>query len=378
MVVARWSRRTPGWAVFCTIAGALLMIVSGGLVVAGESLLARYDLRQQDLFREAGERYGEDIEGPLNILLAGLDTVPGRSRDPGRADSIMIIHVPAELDRAYLISLPRDLLVEIPPLPEVGYIGAVDKLNAAMFIGSQQVGDEQLPNLQRGFSLLAQTVGDLTGIRHWDAGVVLDFEGFANVVDAVGGVTVELDERIASRHRQPDGTHRQLVPGGGDYSGPQMRYEPGVPPCAGSEGQEGPFTCRLNGWQALDVARQRYSLPDGDFGRQHNQQRLLKAIMDQSLSRDLVTDPVAMDRLVRSAGDSLLFDGRGNRAVDFAFALRGIRPDALTMLGLPSHTLGTIDDYQGEQLGEAGQELFAALRAGELDTFLATRPEVVR
>lgn len=374
--MARVVGRAPGWAVFCTIAGALLMMVSGGLVVSGEWLLARYDVQQQDLF--GGDDYGEDIEGPLNILLAGLDTRPGSADEAGRADSIMIVHVPAGLDRGYLISLPRDLLVQIPPLPEISYPGGQDRLNAAMFIGSQQVGDEQMPNLRRGFSLLARTVGNLTGIQRWDAGAVLDFDGFAAVVDALGGVTLELDERVESRHRQPDGTHRTLVPGGGDYYGPQMVYSPGVPPCGPQETPDGPFTCELNGWQALDVARQRYSLSDGDFGRQGNQQRLLRAIVGQAFSRDTMTNPVALDRLVRAAGDSLVFDGRGHRAIDYAFALRGVRPGELTMVGLPSTNVGSGSNYQGEQLDPTAPGLFRALRAGGLDSYLAAHPDLVR
>lgn len=355
------SRATPVWAVLCTVLGAVLVVASGGLVVASEWVLARYDLAQRDLFDQE-ERYGGDVEGPLNILVAGLDTRPSRPEEPPRADSIMLIHVDEELRHGYLISLPRDLLVEIPPLPRTGFAGGNDRLNAAMAYGSQPVGDGDLPDLERGFAHLARTVAQLTGVPQWDAGLVIDFEGFVDVIDALGGVTMELDERIVSEHRQPNGEHRPLNPDGQGYYGPQAVYEAGVH--------------HLEGWQALDIARQRYGVEGGDFGRQANQQELLMAMADRAFSRDVVTNPVALDRVVRAAGDSLMFDGRGNRAVDFAFALRGLRPEALTPVRLPTTTAGAAGDYQGEQLDPSAEALFSALRAGRLADYLAANPDL--
>ena len=202
------------WALLCTVLGAVLMLGSGTLVVAAEFLqnrLARA-IPEGNLF--GGDRSDGDIEGPLNILLAGLDTRPSRPHEPPRADSVLIVHVPADLDHAYLISLPRDALVEIPPFPETGYGGGTDRLNAAMLYGARQLPGEELPDLERGFRLLAETVSQLTGITRFDAGGVIKFEGFVGIVDALGGITVELEEEIYSEHRQPDGRHRPLNPNG--------------------------------------------------------------------------------------------------------------------------------------------------------------------
>jgi polyisoprenyl-teichoic acid--peptidoglycan teichoic acid transferase len=352
--------RRSSWAVVFAAVGAALVLLSGGLWVAGQWLLARYDVAQQDLFGEPG--YGENIEGPLNILLVGIDTRPGRPEEPARADAIMVVHLDETLRRGYLLSLPRDLLVDIPPFPRTGFAGGHDRLNAAMAYGSRQVGGEDLPDLGRGFSLLARTVSDLTGITRWDAGAVIDFEGFAGVVDALGGVTVKLEERIASEHRQPDGTHRPLRPDGDGYSGPQAVYEPGVH--------------HLRGWQALDIARQRYQVEGGDFGRQRNQQLLLKAIMERALQRDVVTDPVRLDRVLREAGDSVVFDGRGHQPVDFAFALRELRGGSLWTLGVPTAAVGGPDGYQGERLEPVGQGLLEALGREQLARFLDAHPEL--
>jgi LCP family protein required for cell wall assembly len=358
-------RRPPIWAVLTTIVGALLMVVSGGALVAAEVLQARYALEQGDLFdpdEAEAERYGEDIKGPVNILLAGLDTRPSRPDETPRADAVVIVHVPAGMNRAYFVSLPRDALVDIPPFEPTGYQGGRDRLNAAMAEGAAPVPGEERPDVTRGFQLLARTVSGLVGIDFFDAGAVLRFEGFVGIVDALGGITVNLDEEIISRHRQPDGTHREV--GCGSYCGPQARY-----PAGRNE---------LEGWQALDVVRQRYGVTDGDYGRQRNQQKILKAIMDKASSRDVVTDPVALDRVLRAAGDAMVFDGRGREPIDFAFALRHIRSGSVTTITLPgSGVIGAGNDYQGEELQPAAYDILAALREDRLDEYVAGHPEVV-
>jgi anionic cell wall polymer biosynthesis LytR-Cps2A-Psr (LCP) family protein len=376
---SRTARRPPAWAVLCTVFGALLMLGSGGVLVATEVVLSQVSgaIQEGDLFGEGEtETYGEDIVGPLNILLAGLDTRPSRPDETPRADAIMIVHINRNLDRGYLISLPRDLIVDIPPEPTTGYPGGQDRLNAAMFHGANPVAGEEGPNVERGFALLARTIAELTGIERFDAGVVLRFEGFREIVDAMGGVTVELTERIVSEHRQPDGTHRPV--GCGSYCGPQMVYEPGAPPCGeANEARDGAFRCELSGWQALDVVRQRKSLDEGDYGRQENQQRVLRAMMDQAFSRDMVTNPVALRELLQAIGDSMIFDGRGHEVVDFAFALRSLRSSSVVMVGLPAAGVGTGSAYQGEQLRPEAFGLFEAMQRDQLDQFLLEHTDFV-
>lgn len=361
------TRRTPRWAVLCAVIGGLLAATSGAVVVAAELALNRFSssIQEGNLFSQDDdeEQFGEDIIGPLNILLVGVDTRPSRPHEPPLADSIMIIHVPAGMDRGYLVSLPRDTLVEIPAFQEIGYQGGQGRINSAMSIGAIQQSGEELPDLERGFRLLAQTISQLTGIDRFDAGAVIKFEGFVEVVDALGGVTVELDEEIYSRHRMPDGRHRPLNPHGEGYLGEQAYYAPGVH--------------QLEGWQALDIARQRYGVDGSDYGRQQNQQLILRAMLDKAFSRDIVTNPVAVDRVIRAAGDALVFDGRGHEPIDFAFALRDLRPSRLVSLSLPAGAVGTGNAYQGEQLQPEALELFAALRGEQLDQFLLEHQDMI-
>jgi polyisoprenyl-teichoic acid--peptidoglycan teichoic acid transferase len=375
------SRRSPLWAKLLVITGAVLLLTSGTAIAGVNYALDRIDdtVKQRDLFRDLnadGEQPPSDLTGPLTFLLVGLDTRPSRPHEVPLADAIIIVHVPEALDHGYMISLPRDTRVDIPPYEPTGYFGGNDRINAAMSYGARQQPGEELPNIERGFELLSRTVSDLTGLR-FDAGAVINFTGFTDVVDALKGVTVGLDETVTSRHRQPDGRHRPLDPGGNGFFGPQMVYEPGSPPC-GPERSDGTFTCELNGWQALDIARQRYGVEGSDYGRQQHQQLIVRAMANKALSRDIATNPVAIDDVLRAAEGSLLFDGRGRGPVDFAFALRDLRPSDLVTIRLAADNLGTGNAYRGEQLRPESYELFEALRLGALEQFLLAHPEFVQ
>ncbi|AEB47220.1 MULTISPECIES: LCP family protein [Micromonospora] len=303
---------------------------------------------------------GADITGPLNLLLVGIDTrvsVPGW--EP-HADAVLILHVPAGLSRAYLFSLPRDLVVDIPAFEPAGYRGGRTKLTNAMSYGSRVPDRPKQPDPAQGYELLSQVVSDYTGLRI-DAGAVLTFGGFDELVDSLGGVDIHVDQRVVSRHRQPDGKHRSPGPGVGGYVGPQMVYEPG--------------DRHLNGWQALDYARQRY-LPGGDYTRQRHQQQLIRSLVGKILDTDLARQPERVEQVVAALGDMLVYVG-GRRIVEFAYALGGLSPDALTLVTLPGAAVGRGNAYRGEELTQTGRRFITELRAGKVDEFLAEHPKLV-
>ncbi|MEU0153210.1 LCP family protein [Micromonospora fulviviridis] len=358
-------RGVPRWARVCTILGVVMMVLSGSVLVGYHVLVARYEgaVGKGDLFGDqaAGAKAKKsDIKGPLNILLVGID--PRNPRTRPLADSIMILHVPAGMDRGYLFSLPRDLRVEIPDFPKADYSGGTDRLNAAMSHGSAVAG--QNPSAAQGFELLAKTVQQVTGIERFDAGAIINFTGFKKIVDAMGGVDMYIERDVRSEHLQPDGTPRQLKPGGGSYLGPQAVYKKG--------------NAHLEGWQALDYVRQRYprnGVPDADYGRQRHQQQFVKAMVSQAFSADVVANPVKLDRVLRAAGQSLVFNGRGNSVVDFALALKDIRADSIETIKLPGGPVESSRGYQGEQLLPPAEDFFAALRNEQVDAFLLEHPD---
>jgi polyisoprenyl-teichoic acid--peptidoglycan teichoic acid transferase len=370
--VIRESERSglPRWARFCLVFGMLLILLSGGVVIATKVLVARYEgaVGSADLFGDqaaGAPQRRSNIKGPLNILLVGIDPRASQVNEPPRSDTIMIVHVSAQLDSAYVFSIPRDLIVHIPAFPKADFRGSTEKINAAMAYGSMVPGQAK-PDPARGFELLSLTVSQYTGIARFDAGAIIDFGGFEKIVDAMGGVDMYIDHDVKSEHRQPDGRHRPGNPDGEGYVGPQATYKKGP--------------AHLSGWQALDYARQRYprnGVPDADYGRQRHQQQFLKAMVNEAFSADVVTNPVKLDSVLRAAGQSLIFNGRGNSVADFAFALRNLRSSSLTLIKLPGEGVGTGNKYKGERFEPVVTEFFAAFSAGTVDDFLAAHPELI-
>ncbi len=303
---------------------------------------------------------GADITGPLNVLLIGVDT---RVSDPSwepHADTIMLLHVDEDLDSGYLYSLPRDLRVDVPAFPKAGFAGGRYKITEAMSRGSRVPGSTR-PDPEQGYELLRTTVERYTGIDSFDAGAVLTFAGLSRLTDALGGVTLRIDQKVVSQHRRPDGTMRTLRPGGGGYVGPQATYLPG--------------TRTLKGWQALDYARQRYTA-GGDYTRQRHQRQLVKALLTEVADAGLATDPAGVQRVLSALGDTLVYSG-GRSPVEYAYAMRGLRPERLTLVGLPGGSVTSGGRYVGEELQPLGRDFLKAVAADRPAEFLAGHPELV-
>jgi anionic cell wall polymer biosynthesis LytR-Cps2A-Psr (LCP) family protein len=305
---------------------------------------------------------GSDIDGPLNVLLVGIDTRVTIPDWQPHSDAVLLLHLPAGLDKGYLFSLPRDLVVDVPADRASGFGGGRMKLTESMSRGSRVPGNKRA-DVKQGLNLLTRTVVQYTGIKTFDASAVLTFSGLSRLTDALGGVTMKIDQKVVSQHIRPDGKHRAARPGGGEgYVGPQMVYKPGVR--------------KLVGWQAIDYARQRYTA-GGDYTRQRHQQQLIKALLSEATAAGLATDQPKLERVLTALGDTLTFDGRGTDPLAFAYALRELRPADLTLIGLPGAGVGTGSNYRGEQLRQEGRDFLKALVAGKQDAFLAAHPKMI-
>jgi LCP family protein required for cell wall assembly len=366
-------RRAPLWARLCAVFGCILMVLSGGALVTSQVLVARYAgaVDNQDLFGDAavaGEKKEKpsEIKGPANILLAGVD--PRDAKTAPLSDSIIVVHVPKNMEEAFVFSIPRDLIVEIPAYEKTGFNGGTDKINSAMSYGSRKPDGGH--DVGQGFGLLAKTVSRLTGVEEFDAGAIVNFGGFKKIVDAMGGVTMTIDQDVKSEHLQPNGQARPKLARCSNnqcahpYYGPQKQYKKG--------------TRHLQGWEALDYVRQRYGLKNGDYDRQRHQQQFIKAIAKQALSKDVVTNPGKLDRVLRAAGGSLTFAGRGYNVVDWGLALKNVRPENMTLIKLPGRSVIEGGQYRGEALDDSADEFFAALRDGTIGTFLLSHPEFIQ
>jgi polyisoprenyl-teichoic acid--peptidoglycan teichoic acid transferase len=305
---------------------------------------------------------GSDIKGPLNILIVGVDT---RESIPGwvpHADAVMILHVDKTLTHAYMTSLPRDLVVPIPAFPPAKFGGQRTKLTHAMSYGSRVPGSKR-PNPAQGFQLVAKTVSNYTGIRQFDAGALLTFNGLVRLVNALGGIDIYVDQKVVSIHIAPNGQHRPACGScAHGYSGPQATYNVGQ--------------MHFAGWQALDYSRQRY-LPGGDYTRQRHQRQVVRAMIAKALSGDVLSNPAHFEQILKAVSTTLIFDGRGRKPSEFAYALRNVNASAMTLIGLPGSGVYGGGGYLGESLNSVQASYFAAVRADTVAAWVTSHKTLV-
>jgi LCP family protein required for cell wall assembly len=224
----------------------------------------------------------------------------------GRTDTILVVHVPGfgSNTSTTMVSLPRDSYVDIPGHGE-------DKINSAFSIG--------------GAPLLAQTVEEATGIR-LDHYAEVGFEGFAAMVDAVGGVTM-------------------------------CPPEPVVDPLAGIDLPAG---CqKLDGRNALGYVRTR-ATPRADLDRMANQRQFMSALMHRSASPAVLMNPLRWYPLAHAAAQAVTVD-TGAHVWDLArlaWALHGTVTTTTVPIGeFTGSDSGSVVVWDGD----AASQLFQAL-----------------
>nr|WP_199875719.1 LCP family protein [Streptomyces sp. Root1310] len=258
-------------------AGAAGMVVLG-VGVAGWVVYAKLDgnitpddAAAAELARYARERPTSLVKDAQNILLIGSDSRSGDGnrkygRDSGteRSDTTILLHLAAGRRSATAVSLPRDLMVDVPGCLRPD--GTRTEPMFAMFNYAFQSG---------GSACTIRTVEKLTGVRI-DHHVVVDFSGFKDMVDAVNGVEVCLKEPI-------------------DDKAAKLRLPAG--------------RVTLDGEQALGYVRARKSLGNGsDTDRMDRQQRFLGALVNKVQSNDVLLNPVKLYPLLDAATSSLTTD----------------------------------------------------------------------
>jgi LCP family protein required for cell wall assembly len=348
----RTGRRGPLWARLCLVFGVVLVVLSGGSLTVGTILINHVNgaVQQKDLLGDGGgTKHGSEVKGPIDMLLAGSDMRNSwaTTGEKPRTDSIMWLHVPATLDRAYILSLPRDLRVDIPADQHTGFEGSTDRLNASFPNGMTDVKD-----ISGGMQLLTRTVSDLTHARFTMGGLV-NWDGFTAITKELGGVTMCLDQGFTST--QPGFTATRLT------------FEAGCH--------------HYDADMALKLVRQRDDLPGTDYGRQKLQQQYIKQILKQASSKGVVSDPAKLDRLLRAAGKAITLDLNGYSPVDLGLALRNIDSSKIVTMQIPHVAVwdgGEGGTYLGEGLQQPlGDQLFSAMRDDTMDDLLLAHPELV-
>jgi len=174
--------------------------------------------------------------GKVNILVLGIDE---RADDIGRSDTAFVVTVDLDTKQVSLLSIPRDTRVKI-----AGY--GWDKINSAYAYG--------------GTKLAKATVENLLGI-HVDNTVLINFAGFVKAINAIGGVTIDVDKRMS------------YVDPYDDQGGLAIDLKPGLQ--------------HLDGEQAIEYVR--YRDEEGDIGRVARQQKFLKAVFNELDSPQIIT-----------------------------------------------------------------------------------------
>jgi LCP family protein required for cell wall assembly len=215
--------------------------------------------------------------GRTNILLVGYSV-----DDPGHAgstltDSIMLLSLASDKRTGYILSVPRDLYVRIPGF---GYA----KINEAYQDGERS-GFNEAGYPAGGMGLLEKVVSTNLNVPI-DYYALINYSAFRDTVNAVGGVTVNIDS-----------------------SDPRGLYDPNISPVDGGPLKLANGPQKLDGQTALNLARARgdsyyaYGFPQADFDRTEHQRQMLLALKAQTVSWNVILNPI-------KAGH--IFDGMAN------------------------------------------------------------------
>jgi LCP family protein required for cell wall assembly len=299
----RAKRRALGAAAAALLAGATVPVVTtswhGGQPVSQESLIG------------VTGNQPTPIPGPIDVLLIGSDRQVGATTE--RANTVMLLHVPADRSAVWMVSLPRDGLVDVPGRGR-------RQLDATLALGG--------PELTRA------TVSTLTGIEPV-ATVTADVTAVQTVTDEAGGVTMCLDQAIPAQQG------RKGLAGG----------------------------CQLiDGDDVASVLLGQAGLKRASIDRDRNNQLFLRALATKLVAGGITT-PDMLSRVKAATGGNLRVEGN---AVDALLAVTGIR--RLIGLGEPVFT-STAEGEVVDSAQWKG--LYQALRDDQVAEWAAANPSFV-
>lgn len=206
-------------------------------------------------------------DGRVNILLLGIGS------EGLLTDTIMIASLDPITDKVELLSVPRDLWVNIPN-------NGQEKINATYEYGwTKSSAKSQFEKNKAGVELMDKVLENVTGVTiHYHA--VFDFSAFKQIVDALGGITVNVPETLYD---------------------PTIAWENHYNPVIASKGIQ-----QFDGAKALLYAKSRQT--SSDFARAERQRLLLVAIKDKALSVGTFSNPVKIVQLMNSLGNNVYSD----------------------------------------------------------------------
>jgi LCP family protein required for cell wall assembly len=313
------------------------MTVVLGLIAAGVTGYVLYrkldgNITTEDITQQLGPEKDRPKVVPaatdaLNILLMGSDNRDGDNKQYGdigegtqRSDTTILLHIAADRKSSVAVSIPRDLMTNIPSCVREGQ---KDNLPyKGMFNEAFEIG---------GSACTVKTVEQMTKVRI-DHHMVVDFTGFKNIVDAVGGVEVCVPEAVRDTAAKLD-----LQPG----------------------------RQKLNGEKSLAYVRARKNLDDGsDTQRMTRQQKFLASLVKKVKGQNLLTDGPALFRVADAATRSLRTDPGLNsvkKLMGLVDTMREIPEDKTAFLTVPRQQY-RFDTNRDELVQPEADRLFEAIR----------------
>jgi polyisoprenyl-teichoic acid--peptidoglycan teichoic acid transferase len=314
----RKSRGRLALALAVVASPLVAAITAGALYAVSIDRAINDNLRHRSDQLPAGEK-ARPTKGPakvINYVLMGSDSRDVGNAVHGRSDALMVMHLAADRKSAYMISFPRDMYVSIP-----GH--GKNKINSAFALG--------------GPSLTVRTLERLLNTR-MDHVAMIDFEGFINLTEELGGVRVYNKHSSASRgYKFPAGN------------------------------------VSLRGNQALAYVRERKRLPCGDLDRAERQRAVLLAILAKGLAKETITNPAKFLDFVRGVSRHVTVDDQltEKELRETALSLR-LLPKDIHMLQAPISGFGTSRTKESVDIVDQKKlaQLAKALRNDEMDRFL--------
>lgn len=266
--------RRRGWRVLGWVSIALSVIMVGSSLTAyGAYRQLNGNVKREDVDAQLGPNRPKKLNNALNILMLGSDTRAGANGKYGRgmkgeaprSDTMILLHLSPGGGQAVGISFPRDLMVPIPACRTKG--GAVTP--------AQSVGQINSTFTIGGPACTIKTIEGFTDIKI-DHFMQVDFAGFKNVVDAIGGVEICLPNDVA------DKSSKLFLKKGRHV---------------------------VKGEQALAYVRVRHGLGDGsDLSRIKRQQQFLGSVARKAMSKGVLANPNSLYKLLAAGTKSLTTD----------------------------------------------------------------------
>lgn len=288
-----------------TLSVLLVLLLAGGGTAYW--LYSRLDgnIKGVDIDKALGDDRPEKLPtAGQNLLVLGSDSRAGAENKKlggggdvagARSDTAMVVHIPEGRTKAVAVSIPRDTLVTRPACTKADGT-SVDSAKRVMFNSVYS---------QVGPACVVKTVESMSGIRI-DHYLEINFAGFKDLVDAIGGVTVDVPQDIHDKS-------------------------------SGLDLSAGPH--KLDGTQSLAYVRTRHGIGDGsDLGRIGLQQQFMLALLSEVKSQDLLGSPTNTYRIANSATKSLTTDeglASLTSLADFARSMNGVDPASMETIMLP-------------------------------------------